>query len=360
MPPGSKKKKSSKRKNHKMAVHDHQQGNGREKRQVVIEDEGDETFETPRFQPEMSSYSMEKLKIGRIDEVEESRIEPQTPYYSMENMEIGKKDETEGSSEVDVIAGEKLQSLVAESSKESKLVESENCDASEDGEKAQKDVECFKETKFHGVARVSDKESSVEKDMTLKNLEKPVSVKEKTPNVSIEAVDGSSSNERELKVVPWPDEDVAAINGNVNGDGEIVASEKGGDGDENKQHTPAAENSRDVVESVRTLPQINVNLINNNLDNFMEKSSLLVENSVLITEEEKRGSKVPEERPENSVGVSNPSPHGGVKEVAKPSFDGGKIGISERKQIARDPAPVRHASIWNCCGLFEVLTSSDR
>ena len=342
-------------------------GNGHERRRSAIDGEFEETFETPRFQPETP------------------RFPPETPYYSMDNQKL-----KNSRSEVNVLLGESSKSLDMEIplEEEKSGVIAENSDnsheeiPSEEGEEGKKDDdEGLKETKldekeekspvYEGEVMLEKSETedvgSIEKyipvdeertltedvglieksvpvdeerTLTQDVVEKSVPVdEERTPNVSAEKVDVSSSNEKEVKVVPWPDLEIPAGNGVLNVEVEAISSEKGGDGDgnrnlgrelylgeENKQPVPADDNSKDLVESVqRMLPQIDVDLTNNKFDISVEMISVYAENSALITEEAGHGSKAPHENSESLVGGRR------MNTAAEPSSDAEKARIERNK-----------------------------
>ncbi|KAJ6800730.1 uncharacterized protein M6B38_201705 [Iris pallida] len=106
-------------------------------------------------------------------------------------------------------------------------------------------------------------------------------------------------------------------------------------------------------------PQVDEGPKDAQLDKLVEEKRTLTENPNLVTEE---ASQLSEATAENlnkvSVGVVDTTPT--PQEASDPSANAAKTEIAPRSEVARGPLVVGRATLWNCCGLLDVFTGSQK
>lgn len=131
-----------------------------------------------------------------------------------------------------------------------------------------------------------------------------------------------------------------------------------------------AENCKELVKvnttgnegEVKDLPHVDEVLKETQFDKLAEKYTVTEHPPTPVTEEVKKHSEAKAENLDNIlVGVvDTPSCEKEVK-VLDPQKEAGELSeIATRSEVARGPLVVCRATLWNCCGLLDVLTCSQR
>lgn len=238
--------------------------------------------------------------------------------------------------------------------------------------------------------------------------------------VFVQLVDSCASHEKEVKIVPWPEVeslrmdfettrheslgDVVLENSQTveqfspdtenhkvlveevdTLDVEDEAKETDLDKLTDEKYTPVVnstlvdeerivgvtENREDLVQEIVTignegkvkeLPLVDKGLNLTELDKLAEEKYTLTEHPTLVTKEmNQNGEATSENLNKILVGIVDTSSSEKEVKVLDPQKEAGGLSeIAPRSEVVRGPLVVRRTSLWNCCGLLDVLTGSQR
>ncbi|KAJ6818449.1 uncharacterized protein M6B38_405440 [Iris pallida] len=245
-------------------------------------------------------------------------------------------------------------------------------------------------------------------------------VQGENPEVSVQPVDSCASHEKEVKIVPWLDEeslrkdfettrheslgDVVLENSQTveqfspeTGNHKVLVKEvdtldveyeaKETDLDKltDEKYTPivnytlvdeerivgVTENREDLVQEIVTignegkvkeLPHVDKGFKVTELDKLSEEKYTLAEHPTLVTKEMNKNNEATSENLNKIlVGIVDTSSSEKEVKVLDPQKEAGELSeIAPRNEVVRGPLVVRRTTLWNCCGLLDVLTGSQR
>lgn len=282
----------------------------------------------------------------------------------MERLIAPRRSEIEGSGEVNALLVENLkEGLDVQTPLKDVKLEESFIFTNDDG---------LKEMKLVESAHANKEQSSSERDeVTLEKLEKldkgaPFE-EDRASEVSIEAVNVSSSNEKETEVVPWPDtgmligdlnaEKENAADGNRRIEMELKKDEGLNEAKlESKNSVP--ENSNDLVESVPEMAsQINLDFTSNIVEKSTEKSSAPAERSVLCSEEPCHGNKASCKDSKILAGKAGTSSRR-MDNATEPSLDAEKSEVAQKNEVCTLDDTCMMFSLLPYCFVYLVLMCS--